>query len=241
MAWSFLTPAETALAGRATNINTMQVGYAALNPAEFARTASINPYQRSQSYSGPGLTFFDKPVSLPADQSTLLDIPLNPAGKSLATGLYFYQLQAPGVTFKTQQVLPATMVVVSRIHLALKLSQNQLTAWAVNLESQQPLKGASLGVYTSSKNGDLSQVGTIQTNDTGQGVLTLCLPKELVYPHLCDPGQAGGCFLQPGDDQLDRWGQRLGIWHAVRQPGTVVERLCVHRPPDLPPGPGCEL
>jgi hypothetical protein len=45
----FLTPAETALAGRATNIKTLRIGTAALNQAEFARTASVSAYQRTQN------------------------------------------------------------------------------------------------------------------------------------------------------------------------------------------------
>jgi uncharacterized protein YfaS (alpha-2-macroglobulin family) len=190
---AFLSPHETAFAAQATNLKTLRVSYAALSQADYARAASIYAYDRAQSFSAPRLISFEKKLSLPGDKSQKLDIPLNADGKPLPTGLYYYQLQSPELNVKTSQPLPTILLVVSRVHLTLKLSQNQLTAWAVNLDNNGPLAGASLAIFTSDKNGTLSQAGAIQTDAQGLAHLDYAFPVETytpIYAVLGKPGDA---------------------------------------------------
>jgi uncharacterized protein YfaS (alpha-2-macroglobulin family) len=244
---AFLMPRETAFAAQATNIKTLRVSYAALSVAEFARHANISTYERTQKYNGPALTTFEKKVELPGDKNTAVDVPLNSGNKSLATGLYFYQIQSPEVNAKTNQNPNGVMLVVSRIHLALKRSEKQLTVWAVNLESNQPLAGASLAVFTSDKNGSLTQVGTLKTDNQGLAQLDYAFPAEIYTPIYVVAGK-------PGDPDfslaMTTWTQGVTGWefglpsdireqslHAylyterpIYRPGQVVNfRALVHQ------------
>ena len=243
----FITPSDAALAGRATNIKTIRVGYAGLSAAEFARMATISGYERISRYSGPKLTNFDKTVSLPRDQNVAVDIPLTAAGKALPSGLYFYQIQSPEVTDKSVQAITGQLVVVSRVHLALKLSQNQLTAWAVNLEDQQPLKGAALTVYTSGKAGELTQVGTLQTDGQGVASLEYAFPPNSytpVYVVLGKPGEANfSLAMSNWTEGLSPWEMGVAVDYGyqplqaylytdrpIYQPGQTVDfRVLVHQ------------
>lgn len=244
---AFLMPRETAFAAQATNIKTLRVSYAALSVAEFARHANISSYERTQKYSGPGLTTFEKKVELPGDKSAALDVPLNPGNKSLATGLYFYQIQSPEVNTRTNQNPNGVMLVVSRIHLALKRSEKQLTVWAVNLETNQPLAGANLTVFTSDKNGALTQVGMLKSDNQGQARLDYAFPKEIYTPIYVVTGKPGDADFSLA---MTTWTQGVTGWefglssdlreqslHAylyterpIYRPGQVVDfRALVHQ------------
>jgi uncharacterized protein YfaS (alpha-2-macroglobulin family) len=244
---AFLMPRETAFAAQATNIKTLRVSYAALTVAEFAQNANISTYERTQKYSGPGLTTFEKKVELPGDKSTALDVPLNSGNKSLATGLYFYQIQSPEVNVKTNQSPNGVMLVVSRIHLALKRSEKQLTVWAVNLETNQPLAGASLAVFITDKNGGLTQAGTIKSDNQGLARLDYAFPTDTYTPIYVVVGKPGdpdfSLAMTTWTQGVNGWefglnsDNREGALHAylyterpIYRPGQVVDfRALVHQ------------
>jgi len=249
---AFITPRESALSGRATNIKTLNVGYAALTATEFARIASRGSFERASAYAGilagPPLTKFDRALSLPVDKSSLVELPLNAAGKTQPTGLYFYQYQSPDIKDnKSQPNTLTALLVVSRVQLVIKRSPTQLTVWAVNLETNQPLEGAALVAYTSGKNGELSQAGTLKTNAQGLAMLDYAAPPESYYPMYVVLGKPGDAnfslamtswsqgistyeFGLPTDSQPQTQHAYLYTDRPIYRPGQQVDfRTLVHR------------
>ena len=243
---AFLTPGETAFSGQATNIKTLRIGSAALSVDEYAHLASIYSFERSQKYDGPGLSTYEIQKNLPMDKNVPVDIPLTAVGTTRAPGLYYYQVDSPELALKTGQSLPSVLLVVSRIHLVLKQSQNQLTLWAVNLETNQPLPGAQLAIMVASQTGELTQIGTLMTDQKGLAQLDYAFESDSydrIYAVLGKPGDPDfSLSMTSWTEGVNAWD--LGIPYApqdqfthtyiytdrpIYQPGQQVDfRILMH-------------
>ena len=96
-------------------------------------------------------------------------------------------------------------MVSSRIHLTLKQAQGELVAWAVDLETREPVSGLELAAWTSSG----AQVGSGVTDM--QGLAHIELPEDLdVYSPVT---VVGG---EPGQENFtlasSHWHQGISPW-----------------------------
>ncbi len=206
---AFLTPSETALSGQATNIRTLRISSASLSVADFAHLSSTYSFERSQNYDGPRLTTFEVQKNLPKDKNVALDIPLTQGGTPRSPGLYYYQVSSPEFNTPGGQNLPSVLLVVSRIHLVLKQSQNQLLVWAVDLGTNQPLTGASLSIMIAKQTGELSQIGSVKTDAKGLAQLDYAFAPDsydLTYAVLGKPGDPDFSLA------VTNWAQGVNSW-----------------------------
>ncbi len=159
--------------------------------------------------TAPNWRLFEVKKDLPSDKNVPVDIPLTRAGNALPPGLYYYQVGSPELSDKQGQNPSSMMLVVSRIHLVMKQSQNQLTVWAVNLDTNQPLAGGQLKIMVASQTGELTQIGAVTTDQKGLAQLDYAFQdttNNLVYAVMGKPGDADFSF------SMSNWTEGVNAW-----------------------------
>lgn len=195
----FVGPGEAVIGAQGTNIDRVDLQ---------ARPAQLAEYLRLLDgfVSWPGMAGAESwsvPVTLPADRNTGFELPLTRDQGPLPYGLYAFSIRAPQQTTPFQA--EPFFVVSSRIHLTLKQAQGELVAWAVDLETREPVSGLELAAWTSSG----AQVGSGVTDM--QGLAHIELPEDLdVYSPVT---VVGG---EPGQENFtlasSHWHQGISPW-----------------------------
>ncbi len=81
-----------------------------------------------------------------ADQSKLVDLPLNgPGGASLQNGFYLLALTAQGLS--GNPFVDTRLVIVSNAHLTFKSGPTEALAWVTGLDSGEPLPNVNVKLY----------------------------------------------------------------------------------------------
>ena len=91
----------------------------------------------------------------------------------------------------------------------LKQSQNQLTVWAVNLETNQPLAGAQLAIMIADQSGELTQIGSIVSDQKGLAQLDYEFDPnsdEVIYAVLGKPGDPDFSL------SMSNWTEGVNAW-----------------------------
>jgi len=81
------------------------------------------------------------PVQAPLNESGYLQVDLAEDGGPLPPGLYFLEVSAPELRAYRWWEPPCHLLVVSRIHLSLKVAQREALVWATDLLTGEPVAG----------------------------------------------------------------------------------------------------
>jgi uncharacterized protein YfaS (alpha-2-macroglobulin family) len=129
----------------------------------------------------------DTPASEPNESVlTMADLTAGDGGR-LAPGCYFLTV-GPAGSGETDGAL----VLVTRAHLLVKRSENQVMAWAVDLESGEPLADLAVGVYQ-------------QTSQESSGPTYPGSVKAEMRKVASGSTDSEGVFLATLDEDLERW------------------------------------
>ncbi|HEX7567355.1 MAG TPA: Ig-like domain-containing protein [Anaerolineaceae bacterium] len=225
----FLTPNETAIPAQATNIKNLTIGYGGISLVDFAAAAEISPYDRLEKFQGPRLATFNKTPGLPTDKSVSLNLPLTPDGKGLQPGLYYYVAQSPEVV-KPNPTPGPMLLVVSKVHLTMKVSANEILVWAVDLDSNQPVSGAKVTIYQDDK-GSLSALGDLTTDGQGLGKLAIPDRSDPYIPLYAVIGKPLDSNFSLG---ISSWSSGLGAWDFGISTNPVDNQPMVYLYSDRP-------
>ncbi|MFQ5878822.1 MAG: Ig-like domain-containing protein [Dehalococcoidia bacterium] len=160
----------------------------------------------------------------PLNETVVNDVDLEgPDGASLAPGFYALRVASPQAD---RDYLDGTLIVVTRTHMALKRSQNDLLVWAVDMASGQPLANLPIAVYDDS--GQRRADGSIDAD--GVFVAQMPRPEEWWNERLYVTAQ------RPGDASLasSRWTFGFEPWEfeipSDFSPRSYVGYLYTDRP-----------
>jgi uncharacterized protein YfaS (alpha-2-macroglobulin family) len=145
------------------------------------------------------------PVQAELNDSRYLLVELAEDGTSLAPGLYFLEVSAPEVRESEWWMPSRHILVVSKIHLTLKLSQQQALVWATDLATGNPVEGLDLSLVESE--GKLLEGGSTDSD----GVLFAEFdPLEDVWsPYTVFSGQSGSEDFAVA---ISDWYDGIGPW-----------------------------
>ena len=182
---------EQQVAVRSWNISRMDFALYALDKQAFMNMAT--DWSRWENFSPPSGSLVKKwSQDVPASEPN--EVVLNTAGLTsadggrLAPGYYFLTVR-PGGSGQSDRAL----LLVTRTHLLVKRSENQVMAWAVDLASGEPVAGVPVNVY--------QLIPKTASDPTGPYGVSQELRK--VADGSTD---ADGVFLATLDEDLERWG-----------------------------------
>lgn len=221
----FLTPNETSFSAQVTNLRSVDFTSASLALETFFqlnREAYINWPQ----VWIPDLLSWQMDLRLPANRSTVVELPVSANSQPLRTGLYYFDVQSSQVEQDYLQPRPF-LAVVSPLNLTLKRSPDEIFLWAVDLERGAPAAGKQVAFYDKWLN-PLGQAVTDQ-----DGTCRLGLPAEMdVY----DPVFA--VIGRPGDEDFslgaDTWTFGTSGWYFGIPNWLVEDRLYTYLYTDRP-------
>ncbi len=200
----FLTPDETGLTAQAVNVKDVSFMTASLSLETFF-SFSGDLYRNWSEYSFPESTTWQTSLDLPANRSTIVELPLSESLQSLPTGLYYYQLTSPEITDDYRAPRPF-LAVVSPINLTLKRSADEVFVWAVDLRTQTPFAGQEVRFYDAYSNA----LG--QTVTDVEGLCRLTIPAEMdayaaLFAVIGNPGDADFAIA------ADSWTFAAAAWY----------------------------
>lgn len=154
----FMTPWETTFPAQTINVNRLDVFRYNMKLEDLIqfRYADAIP-------SFPEADRWQQALPQAIDQTQVVDLKISRDGLQLLPGVYGMQVR-DGLSDPTYFCM-----VISRVHLILKSSPNELFVWAVNLETQAPLSGATLSIYDEFG----ANLGTVVTDGEGLAVFPL--------------------------------------------------------------------
>ena len=148
----FLTPQESALNVQVTNISELSITLGAIPLEDFQAMVAPGGYELRQTYQPTNPNNFILPLDIPANKSTVVEVPLSLGGEPLTPGLYYLRFN-PGIL-----KFPSTyLLVVSNINMLYKFSATDVLTWSIDLRDGRPVSGTPLVVYT--ENGDVLTSG----------------------------------------------------------------------------------
>ena len=214
---SIYIPASTnRLAARLTNLSVLELQSGLLS-IEDALSIGIEGWQEDW---GQWVTrSWQQPLDLPYNQSVLMGVELAPGGEALDPGLYLLYADAPEIeqTFYPRQPY---MLVVSRVHLTLKLSEGQVFVWAVNQETNQPYAGATVTVRRVDR-----ELGQCVTDDRGVCAVEIDeqdKSSDLVAASIGQPGDADFAYVSSYFNS--------GLWYSVTEQDPYFSYTYTDRP-----------
>ncbi|MGQ0603138.1 MAG: Ig-like domain-containing protein [Anaerolineales bacterium] len=184
------------------NVDAVDFELYPLTVQEFYSLTGPNQYDFSQNFApsqpsvpgGPGRVA----IASELNERILTNVPLQPSDGTLAPGLYYLRMTAPGINFPTYQLLA-----VSKSALTLKTGLDSALVWATDLNSGQPVPNLNLTLYD-------SKFGALGNGSTdAQGIFKTNLPKresvwDQVYA-LTPQGDAFSIALSDWSTGLDPW------------------------------------
>jgi len=161
----FLTPQSASIAARAVATDRVIMERAAIS---FNDLLWINKQYSNtlQGFVPEGVTSWGQ--ALPAAGTVRKDVALNLSDdkKPLSPGIYYFKYRLPNAAASSDSwsTYPDYFTaVVSKVHMTMKVSQTQLFAWAVDLESNTPVQSADVRFYES----EGALIGQCMTNQDG--------------------------------------------------------------------------
>jgi uncharacterized protein YfaS (alpha-2-macroglobulin family) len=145
------------------------------------------------------------PAEAPLNEGRYLRADLAEDGGALPPGLYFLQSSAPEVQEREWWEPSRHILVVSRIHLTLKLAQREALVWATDLASGQPVAG----LYTTLLGPDGETLARGPTDDEGVFRADFDPLEDVWAPYMALAGE-------PGTDDfavaVSDWYDGIGPW-----------------------------
>jgi uncharacterized protein YfaS (alpha-2-macroglobulin family) len=178
----FVTAQSPQIPAQATNLTGLSLQSGSLPLQDFFRLLGPDGARLRQAYQPAGAISWVLPIDLQPNQSQAVQIPLAPPeNHPLPPGLYFLRTSAPASG--------PLLVVLSQTHLTFKLSASDAFVWAVDLQSQQPVAGAPIAIYTQ----DGNQLASGQTASDGvfqAHIDRSAAPFQSYFVVLAQPGEA---------------------------------------------------
>ncbi len=179
----FLTPQDTRLGVQATNIDSVDLSLGSLPYADFITFLQDGSYDYFQEYQPANAQVWRHTLDLPGDQMYAAQLPIQPDGTGLEPGLYYLSLDTAEVNYP-----PGPFVLVSsNTHLTLKLSSTWAFVWALDLRTNAPVSGATVGIY------DRSGALLVSGQTDADGIFQSAIPaqKSLYSSYFAMIGQPG--------------------------------------------------
>jgi len=193
-----LTPDDAAITAQLTNIDMIGMRLGTLPFADLVNILSPGGYDIFQNYIPGDQKSWTYNVRLPGDQNYIQRLPVTRGGGDLAPGIYHLRLSAPELTYQP----PPYLLVSSNVQLTFKLSTTSAFIWALDLRSNQPVKGVPVAVFDSFGN----RIASGSTD--AQGVFQSPIPTQ---PDLYSTYYA--VMSEPGDEyfslSLSNWSQGI--------------------------------
>ncbi|GAP08080.1 large extracellular alpha-helical protein [Anaerolinea thermolimosa] len=208
----FVPAGQATLDVRVTNLSQAQLERGTLSVTDFIQQQSFGGVLRRSNVQRWSAGF-----EVPPNRSTPQKLPLDPAGQPPAPGLYHLKIAAPGMPPQTEN---SYLLVVSRVHLTLKVSQRQAVIWAVDLATRAPLEGLPLTFLN--PNGErLAACVTAADGLCSAELPARDNPYEDVYAVSGNPGEALFAFVSRSMSVgLNAW--ELGIPTEVEADRNLV-------------------
>ena len=222
----FIPASTDRLAARLTNLSALDLQSGALT-VEDAVSIGVNGWQEDW---GQWVTrSWQQPLDLPYNQSVLMGVELAPGGEALDPGLYLLFADAPEIE-KTFYPRQPYMLVISRVHLTLKVSEGQVFVWAVNQETNQPYDGATVTVRRSDR-----ELGQCVTDERGVCAVEIDARDKAFGPGGSQHWPARRCGFCLRFLLLYQWAV------VLRDRTRPLPLLYLYRSPHLPPRADREL
>ena len=212
----FLTPQDTGVSVQLTNLNSVPMALEMVTSADLIALTGQNGYELRQNYRSSDRQVWKQPFTIPADEVTPVQLPLNPDGDGLNPGVYILRVELDNqITYSNNFIL-----VVSNVHLVYKISPQDVLVWAIDTRTNQPVSNAPLAVYNEA--GNLLVSG--QTD--AEGIFTANL-AETISPYESSTVLLG----QPGEElfsaAISGWSQGIdpynfSISSDYRGPGPIT-------------------
>ncbi len=139
----FLTGSENAIPVQGTNIYQVSINQGTIPEDDIPLFFGPGLYDTLDNYYPQDVQYWNQVVNVPGDDTYTINLPVNPRGTALPPGLYRYQIYSQELPYNPSPYLLA----VSDIHLALKISPENLLVWALDLRTGEPVPGAEISVY----------------------------------------------------------------------------------------------
>lgn len=200
----FIPLGERSVTAQAVNLHVLNATSNSLSVDDFIRFAMMSDSDLYKNFSAPVEVKWLQGLTLPLNVTQTINLSLAPSGRPMSPGLYYYSYQAPELSKNTPPGL-SFLGVVSHIHLMLKYTPSQLTAWAVNLDENSPVNGLSISFRD--RNGN--SLGTAVTDAQGLGELDVSPIDDNAFPLIAIAGQTGDPDFSLA---MSDWQQNVAPW-----------------------------
>lgn len=139
----FMTAEENVIPAQGTNLSSVLVSLGTIPADRYPEVLGPERYQALKNFNPADDRTWRHAVNLPGDTSHRFNLPVSPDGSPLSPGLYRFQVSSSQLPYNPAPFLLA----VSHNHLSLKLSPNDVLAWAVDLRSGEPIDGTPIRVF----------------------------------------------------------------------------------------------
>ncbi len=199
----YLTPQDQSLTAQITNLYQMPMSLGSTSLEDFFKMISgENAYEFRQSYRAPDQRdWIQSLADLQPNRNQAVELYLEPDRKSLEPGLYYLRFN---LTDERIYAGPYPLV-VSDIHLTMKLSATDALVWAVDLQEDKPIASAPVTLYD--QDGQVVVSGQTDSNGIFQSAIPpLKNPYDTYYAVLGQPGEDDfGLVLSTWDHGTSPW------------------------------------
>lgn len=197
----FLTGQDRAVAAQVSGFASLPLSVGSVPVMDFLRMQGQNGYEIWRNYLPADVRTWKQAIEGNPDRAQETEIYLSPEQTTLPTGIYLLAIDTSLEAKSIQKIL----IVVSNIHLALKVSATDALAWAVDLQSGNPLAGTPITLYTA----DGAVLASGITDE--QGLFYSTIPDRAnIYEAIT------ALIGQPGEDlfaaALSTWDQDINPW-----------------------------
>ncbi len=214
---SIYIPASTnRLAARLTNLSVLDLQS---GPLTVEDALIINGEGWPEDWGKWVRNTWQQPLDLPYNQSVLMGVELAPGGEAPQPGLYLLHADAPEIQ-KTYYPRQPYMLVISRVHLTLKISEGQAFIWAVNQDTNQPYGGATVTVRRVDR--DLGQCVTDERGICAVEINAVDQTADLVVASIGNPGDADFAYASSYFN--------TGLWYALTEQDDHLAYTYTDRP-----------
>jgi alpha-2-macroglobulin len=200
----FVPLGEKAVTAQAVNLRLLNITSNNLTVDDFIHYAMMSSTDVYKNFSAPPDRKWLQGLTLAPNVTTTISLSLTPSGVPLQPGLYYYSYQTPELSKNAPPGL-SFMGVVSHIHLLLKYTPSQLTAWAVDLNDNSPVNGLSIAFRD--RNGNV--LGAAVTDAQGLAELDITPIADDAFPVIAVAGQAGDPDFSLA---MSNWQQDVAPW-----------------------------
>jgi len=196
------------------NVSQVDLTLHRLDWPAFARLNGPDRWDLWDSYRPPTSALVRQwtiPTESPLNEQRYLRVDLAEDGGALPPGYYLLEASAPEMQQLAWWRPTRHILVVTRVHLTLKLAPRELLVWATDLSTGQPIPGLDVTVYHTGDTSSSTPPAVASGNTDQDGVFRAEIePSEDVWsPYLAVAGAPGEASF--GTTSSD-WSSGIGPW-----------------------------